>query len=89
MATDFFDVRVAERIALVRGDGIAHLNVGASERLASLLGGGLMALYGLKRCGAKIDEEQLCATDCLAFDARILRVHSVVSLDRVLSRSPN
>src|SRR5436190_5437460 len=49
MATDFLNIRSAERASLARTNANAHINVGTSERQASLWGGGLMVLYGLTR----------------------------------------
>jgi uncharacterized membrane protein len=50
MATAFSSqIRSSERTSLSRLNGNARVNVGQSERLASLFGGGLLALYGLSR----------------------------------------
>jgi uncharacterized membrane protein len=43
------EVRTSDRAVLARWNGNARVNVGQSERWASLFGGGLMALYGMSR----------------------------------------
>jgi uncharacterized membrane protein len=42
-------IGMRERRALARLNGSARVNVGRSERLASLLGGGMVTMYGLSR----------------------------------------